>query len=665
MTTFCGVAQNHPSANSLNSADWDSLFPRRAGTYGTHPQGYSSDFYSYNNLMLATRDMSDYRVLIRRKKGVWGQWITVFRKSTGDQYNYSDVSSSWHRDTTPEVIDIVDFAGFLNESSTIDNKRELAAFLANISKETTGGWQLPVGGGAAGDYALWGLYFVHEVGYNKSNGVGTYSQSHAEFPPNPNVGYYGRGPIQLSWNYNYGQFSKFVFNDKSVLLDYPDSLQESGILAFKSAIWFWMMPQFPKPSCHQVMHDQWVHDSAYSASRMYKKGFAHTNNIINGGLECRTTSTSAFTEKVKLRSDLYKYYLSVLSFDSSQIAAEDTGDYSTRCYASSTDAMVDYRDCRLKNSYFGTFAIDTQVSCGPYRWIDGNTYHTDTSLVVYQVPGGDRNNNDSVVILQLQILEPSESVDSQVVCGPFTWMDSLTYRTSTDSAIHVLKGAASNGCDSIIRLHLTVQTASMGIDQQHACGPFRWIDGNIYSADNSTAEYIIPGGASNGCDSMVRLELIIEKVDLGIERTDSSLTALSGEGYYRWGHCENGFLPIAGANQRTLQIRQNGSYALELTANGCTDTSECFIFDRLSSGNSLNGIASHLYPNPASLVVHVVYPGRINKVEWVNAVGQTVATSSHDSRNISLDASVLGTGTYVLKLFTEHGVTFHRILIIR
>jgi basic endochitinase B len=332
--------------NIISASQWNSLFPKRAGTYGTHPQGYTSDFYSYTNLNQAVIEMSDYLVNIKIKQGVWGQLITVTKKSTNASYIYSDVESWWHSNTTPITTINVDFADFINTSSSQNNKRELAAFLANISKETTGGWQLPVGVGTYGDYAQWGLYFVHEVGYTSSS-AGAYSQAHAEYPPNPSKGYYGRGPIQLSWNYNYGQFSKFIYNDASILLNNPDLVQQDGVLAFKSAIWFWMMPQCPKPSCHQVMHDLWVPQSGYSSNKMYMKGFAHTNNIINGGLECRNTSSSAYTIKVELRSDLYKYYLGILGFSTAQIANENSAQYTTLCYENSTNAMQDYLNCNV------------------------------------------------------------------------------------------------------------------------------------------------------------------------------------------------------------------------------------------------------------------------------------------------------------------------------
>lgn len=332
--------------NLISQAQWQAMFPQRAGTSAGHPQGYTSDFYAYQKLQQAIQEMADYRVTIETKAGVWGERITVSRLASGQQYLYTEPDANWLQSSVPITSQVVNFSDFANTSSAHQNKRELAAFLAHISKETTGGWQFPIGGGSFGDYALWGLYFVHEVGYTPANSAGAYSQAHPLYPPNPARGYYGRGPIQLSWNYNYGQFSKFLFNNPAVLLNDPDSLQRDGVIAFQSALWFWMMPQCPKPSCHQVMHGRWVPQAgAYSASKMYQQGFAHTNNIINGGLECRTTSTSAFTEKVVLRSGLYKYYLGLMGFSAAEIAAEDSGNFTTTCYDSSGQAMENYLQC--------------------------------------------------------------------------------------------------------------------------------------------------------------------------------------------------------------------------------------------------------------------------------------------------------------------------------
>ena len=107
------IAQgNHNIENILSQSQWNSLFPKRAGTYGVHPQGYTSDFYSYNNFKQAILDMSDYLVEIRKKQGVWGELITITKKSNNQSYIYSDVESWWYSNPTPETVINVDFEDF-------------------------------------------------------------------------------------------------------------------------------------------------------------------------------------------------------------------------------------------------------------------------------------------------------------------------------------------------------------------------------------------------------------------------------------------------------------------------------------------------------------------------------------------------------------------------
>ena len=47
-------AQTTPLDAWITPAQWDALFPRRAGTYGAHPQGYTGDFYSFAHLKQAS-----------------------------------------------------------------------------------------------------------------------------------------------------------------------------------------------------------------------------------------------------------------------------------------------------------------------------------------------------------------------------------------------------------------------------------------------------------------------------------------------------------------------------------------------------------------------------------------------------------------------------------
>lgn len=168
------------------------------------------------------------------------------------------------------------FPAFAAEGTLEVRKRELAAFFANAGHETTGGWPTAPGGPAA-----WGLCFREEVGC----GFGActhYCVFDPKYPCAPGKTYHGRGPMQLSYNYNYGQAADAL---GLPLLALPETVANDGVVAFKTALWFWMTPQPPKPSCHDVMTGKWTPSAADLAAGR-KPGFGMTINIINGGIEC-------------------------------------------------------------------------------------------------------------------------------------------------------------------------------------------------------------------------------------------------------------------------------------------------------------------------------------------------------------------------------------------
>ncbi|MEA5500676.1 glycoside hydrolase family 19 protein [Limnoraphis robusta] len=187
------------------------------------------------------------------------------------------------------------YGEFCNSGSDEQRKQEAAAFLANIAHETTGGWDTAPGGRFA-----WGLHFIEE-----QNPTSQYCDpSNTTYPCAPGRSYYGRGPIQLSWNYNYGQVGQALGLD---LLNNPDLVKTDGEIAFRTALWFWMTPQPPKPSCHEVMTGGWT-PSADDASKGRVPGFGMTINIINGGLECSIPTN----DKVRDRVGFYERFTQML-----------------------------------------------------------------------------------------------------------------------------------------------------------------------------------------------------------------------------------------------------------------------------------------------------------------------------------------------------------------
>lgn len=189
------------------------------------------------------------------------------------------------------------YSSFCNEGSDVQRKREAAAFLANIAHETTGGWDAAPGGRYA-----WGLRFIEE-----QQPQSIYCSPNNTYPCVPGKSYHGRGPIQLSWNSNYGQAGQALGID---LLSDPDLVKSNGVIAFQTALWFWMTPQQPKPSCHAVMTGGWT-PSGEDGNLGRAPGFGMTINIINGGLECNI----ATPDQVKDRVGFYERFTQMLNVD--------------------------------------------------------------------------------------------------------------------------------------------------------------------------------------------------------------------------------------------------------------------------------------------------------------------------------------------------------------
>ncbi|KAM3298316.1 hypothetical protein ACQJBY_039998 [Aegilops geniculata] len=185
------------------------------------------------------------------------------------------------------------FPGFGTTGGTATRKREVAAFLAQTSHETTGGWATAPNG----PYA-WGYCFKQERA--KSN----YCTPSVIWPCAPGRRYYGRGPIQLSHNYNYGPAGRGIGAD---LLGNPGLVATDSTVSFKTAIWFWMTEQPPKPSSHAVITGHW-NPSAADRVAGRVPGFGVITNIVNGGKECG----HGYDRRVADRIGFYKRYCHIL-----------------------------------------------------------------------------------------------------------------------------------------------------------------------------------------------------------------------------------------------------------------------------------------------------------------------------------------------------------------
>tara|TARA_B100001287_G_scaffold7931_1_gene6218 strand:- start:274 stop:2874 length:2601 start_codon:yes stop_codon:yes gene_type:complete len=207
--------------------------------------------------------------------------------------------------------------------------------------------------------------------------------------------------------------------------------------------------------------------------------------------------------------------------------------------------------------------------------------------------------------------EATSGYDIQSVCNNYTWIDGNTYTSDTTVSFSIEQGSA-NGCDSIVTLELTIIPGVTGvIDVQSACNSYTWIDGNTYTTD-TTVTFSIEEGAANGCDSIVTLELTMIPVNTSTININELIQANAVDASYQWIDCNNGNLAIDGETQQIFGATSNGDYAVIVTQNNCSDTSDCVNVSSLGI-NELMGTLE-VFPNPTNGKVTIL----IDNLEDVN-----------------------------------------------
>jgi predicted chitinase len=267
----------------LSEKQFNDLFPQR------------DIFYTYAAFIKAIKEMSLIKVKVV-KRAVSVYQFTRTDKGTGQSIVIRQ-DEDWNEDWAkkkPDSSYVIDYGNFCSEKDLQTDKKELAAFLAQIAHETRHGEN--------GKYTD-GLMFIHE-----SNTSLPYIADNDNYPPVAGQKYYGRGPIQLSYNGNYGYASDCIFGDKKVLLNNPGLVETDPVVAFKTAIYFWMTPQTYKPSAHDVMTGKWQPNAADKAANR-TPGFGMTINIVNGEVECNQGED---IYSMNDRIAFYKFFLAQL-----------------------------------------------------------------------------------------------------------------------------------------------------------------------------------------------------------------------------------------------------------------------------------------------------------------------------------------------------------------
>ncbi|MFF3356990.1 glycoside hydrolase family 19 protein [Streptomyces sp. NPDC002917] len=164
------------------------------------------------------------------------------------------------------------YPGFANTGSDTVKRQEAAAFLANVSHETGG--------------------LVYVVEQNTANYPHYCDTGRPYGCPAGQSAYYGRGPIQLSWNFNYKAAGDALGID---LLGNPYLVEQNASVAWKTGLWYWNTQNGPGT---MTAHNAMVNGA----------GFGETIRSINGSLECNGGNPA----QVQSRIDRYRAFVQIL-----------------------------------------------------------------------------------------------------------------------------------------------------------------------------------------------------------------------------------------------------------------------------------------------------------------------------------------------------------------
>ncbi len=156
------------------------------------------------------------------------------------------------------------YPAFAGTGSDDVKKREVAAFLANVTRETGH------------------LVYIEQIAKEP------YCASSANCPCEPGKQYYGRGPIQISWNYNYCSAGDALGYD---LRKNPDLVAQSAEIAWATGLWFWMTQE---GAGYYTPHEGITGGH----------GFGETIRSINGGQECGGKWPEAVQERAEAYRDI-------------------------------------------------------------------------------------------------------------------------------------------------------------------------------------------------------------------------------------------------------------------------------------------------------------------------------------------------------------------------
>jgi hypothetical protein len=332
-----------------------------------------------------------------------------------------------------------------------------------------------------------------------------------------------------------------------------------------------------------------------------------------------------------------------------------------------------------------------------YSWdnsvADGVPF-TPASTLSYIVTGTDANGctNTDTTIVTVNPLPVVYAGADQSVCADamvtlsgsgavsYSWDNSVTDGVPflpVATMNYIVTGTDANGCmntDTVLVTQFHFPAVDAGLDQTVCSGSAVTLTGSgaaTYSWDNSVSDgvpffplstmtYNVTGTDTNGCTGTDDVIVNVITVSASTTVLNETMTASPIAAVYQWINCSTN-AAIPGATAQTYTATANGSYAVIVTINGCSDTSACQAISSVGIDEAGNSIFS-VYPNPTNGQLTLDL-GNVTaeNVSVMDVLGNTLIDFKPSGQLSAINLEGYANGTYFIRISMQGEMKMIRV----
>lgn len=147
--------------------------------------------------------------------------------------------------------------------------------------------------------------------------------------------------------------------------------------------------------------------------------------------------------------------------------------------------------------------------------------------------------------------------------------------------------------------------------------------------------------------------ITVNQADVNVTQNGTTLTAVQAGANYQWLDCDNNYAEINGETNQSYTPAVTGNYSVEVTINGCVDTSACILVD-FTGIDEIESLVS-VHPNPTKDEVTLSVKADLVGTGFTitDNAGRVVLTDTFKSTEQKVNLSVFDNGVYFIRTDKE------------